>query len=708
MHVDTGESEMTFRTQVVATRLLKGCAGRVGGPTALVEISVDGDLPAVAPSHALLTIVRALHAKQPLYRVADRDWPDGFLVAAPADGEDNDGPVWLGRWAVALTVAIQRWGFDPVAGGEVISASPDRVVMAMGWRRQRFFAASLELALRLIDTAVSQTAEPESRRTGQTDAGLARPITLTDYFGRDWAEIQATGLPRYTARLAEAAAARGMPVDVLPSYVQVGWGAHAERFDMTFTGRTSWMAATLARNKAKANELFAAAKLPTPRSRLVGSLQEAQQAAEELGWPIVVKPLNLDMGMGVVADIRGPESLARAYESSAALSSPTLLVERHEPGYCYRLLVVLGRVIAVARRLPAEVTGDARRTIAELVDAANKDPRRHGVLNQIALDDDALAYLDEQGLSAESVPAEARVVALRRTAYVFSGGSHENVAAITHPDNIALAVRAARLADLDIAGVDFITADISQSWRTGSGVICEINGQPALSPHWVAEPDRDITGEILDILFAGRPARIPTTAVIGPDAHEIALLLHRMFAAAGRMPGLSTCEGIWIGNDEVGTGDHTGVVGASALMMDPGVQAAIIELSPLKLAEEGHPCDRYDVAVLAGAPDHADVSARTARAVVRDAGGPYACDDVLVSQCGADADVFAHRRRGGRTVSVNGGSVIFGVSDVTTAITDWDGRRVSLYAAAAAWAHDLEVDVIERTLSATSTAVVPH
>lgn len=674
---------MTFDARLQDIRFLPGCAGGVMGRTAIVDIAVEGEVPAIGPSETLRAVALGLHVKQPLYSIADADWPDGFVLASSSLADPAPG--WLARWIVALTVAIQRWGFDPICGGEVWRDEPGTLRLAIGWRRSGFFTESLELALHLIATTVDGTAP-------------AGHFTLPTHFEQRWAGIQSYGLSRYTMRIAEAAIARGMPTDVLPSYLQVGWGASAERFDMTFTGHTSWMAATLAKNKAKANRLFEAAALPIPVSRVVGSPAEVHQAATEIGWPVVVKPLNLDMGAGVTADIRGPESLARAYELAASLSSSTVLIERHEPGYCYRLLVVHGRVIAVARRLPAEVTGDGVRSIGALVDSANTDPRRQAVLNQIALDDDALDYLAEQGLTAESVPDTHRVVPLRRTAYLFSGGTHENVADIVHPDNVALAVRATRVAGLDIAGIDFITTDIGRSWRTGVGVLCEINGQPALSPHWIAEPGRDITGEILDTVFGGRTARIPTTAFIGAAA-DTPHLLHRMFGNAGLLSGLCTPAGIWIGEDEVSAADRAGIAGVRILLIDPGVQAAVFELPQTRLQEEGHPCDRYDVVVLDTEPDETGAGARAAVAVVRDADQPGAApDDILVSAEAGHPALAHHQRRGGRAVTIDDGWLVLSGAEGLTRLVRWAGDRAALFAAAAGWAHAIGDEAIRRGL----------
>ncbi|MBY0442225.1 MAG: hypothetical protein K2Q25_08840, partial [Mycobacteriaceae bacterium] len=66
-----------------------------------------------------------------------------------------------------------------------------------------------------------------------------------------------------------------------------------------------------------------------------------------------------------------------------------------------------------------------------------------------------------------------------------------------------------------------------------------MNGQPGFLPHWVADPDRDINGEVLEILFAGRPARIPTAAITGTNGKTTtAEMLYTIWMTAGKLTGV--------------------------------------------------------------------------------------------------------------------------------------------------------------------------
>ena len=161
------------------------------------------------------------------------DWPSAFLVPDSGPGDVADEALlWLGRWVVALTVAIQRWGRDPVRRGRVLSAGRGRVRLAIPWYRPSLFDEALALALQLIP----------KWSASEADWSALAAEGLDGHFGNRWADIQADGLGPATLRFIDAALRRGMPFDVLPGFVQIGWGTKAERFDFTFTGQTSAVA----------------------------------------------------------------------------------------------------------------------------------------------------------------------------------------------------------------------------------------------------------------------------------------------------------------------------------------------------------------------------------------------------------------------------------------------------------------------------------
>ncbi len=268
-------------------------------------------------------------------------------------------------------------------------------------------------------------------------------------------------------------------------FLTLGVGDQARLFDSTLTDRTPSIGVQLARSKLMCAEVLRAAGLPVPEQRLARSVEDAMKAVERLGFPLVVKPADLDRGEGVAADLRSAEAVREAFSRAIALSRE-VLIERHIVGATHRLTVWDGRLIRVTRRVTAGVTGDGQSTVEQLVERLREDPtqlRRAARMGKplIELDAEAHSMLGQQGLTVRSVPAAGRRVRLRRRDNVNAGGTNEQIALETvHPDNVLLALRAARILRLDIAGIDFITEDITRSWMDAGGGICEVNAQPQI------------------------------------------------------------------------------------------------------------------------------------------------------------------------------------------------------------------------------------
>jgi cyanophycin synthetase len=237
-----------------------------------------------------------------------------------------------------------------------------------------------------------------------------------------------------TAAIVRAARQRGIPVRRLNtgSLVQLGHAARARRICTAETDRTSAVAEAIARDKQLTRSLLQRAGVPVPEGRPVADAEDAWAAAQEMGLPVVVKPQHGNHGRGVTVHLctRGPVLLA--YEAAWA-EGQGVMVERFVAGADYRLLVVGDHLVAAARRQPAQVVGDGRSTIAELVDLVNRDPRRsdgHGtVLSIIRLDGIAFAVLAEQGCTPESIPPAGQRVLIRRNANLSTGGTATNSAA---------------------------------------------------------------------------------------------------------------------------------------------------------------------------------------------------------------------------------------------------------------------------------------
>ena len=388
-----------------------------------------------------------------------------------------------------------------------------------------------------------------------------------------------------TASLVRAAEARNIPWLRLNRYslVQFGHGRYQQRIQATTTGRTSNIAVELASDKEETNEILRDLGLPVPKQIIVRSERDAVRAAERIGYPVVLKPLAGNHGRGVAINLRTAEEVEVGF-AKASEHGRTIVVESYIDGFDHRLLVIDGELVAAAKRVPGHVAGDGKHTIEELVDIVNDDPRRgvghEKVLTRLEFDHQAERLLEKLGYDHKTVPAKDEIVYLRSTANLSTGGTAIDVTDVIHPDNREMAIRAIKAIGLDIGGVDFLTRDISESYRDAGGGICEVNAGPGFRMH-VAPSEgtpRDVAGPVIDMLFPpDSPSRIPI-AVTGTNGKTTtSRMLAHILKMAGRTVGLTSTDGVYIDGKLSVSGDMTGPVSAQMILRDPSVDAAVME-----------------------------------------------------------------------------------------------------------------------------------
>lgn len=583
---------MTVFATIDDSTVYVGGQGRLGPPTTLLTIT----LPHLASRWS--EAEKALQSEPPqwlgvdvMFDMGPRGWPGALLSHLGPE------PLGFAHWVTALCVALQRWAGDPVWQGQVLWQAGDRARLALPWIRTEVLDGAIQLAVRHVLIHF----EPEHER--------AQKAHVLAHDRHAWREsVKFGGQTPNGSGLALAAARRGIPVQVRPGFVQLGWGAQALRLDSSFTGNTSNIASKVARDKAMTKQILWDAGIPVPQGKLVTQVEQALSFAQTHGWPVVIKPHNLDGGVAVTPGIGDEVELRAAYARAASASGGAVMVERHVQGHDHRLLVVHGRLMATTRRMAGGVVGDGRHTVVQLIERTNQDPLRgreqHSPLVAIDLDNEALICLAQQALGPDSVLAAGRYVYLRRTANISTGGTAEDMTGRVHPDNRLLAERAARLMGLDVAGIDMICPDIARSWQEVGGVICEVNAQPGLRVHRRGDPDRDLFGEIIDTLTGGRSLRIPTAAITGTNGKTtVARMLHHIWRQTGQTAGVTTTQGVWVGDAQVTQQNLSGHPGAMVLLNDPAVAAAVLELPRKGLIRFGQPCDHYDVAALLNVQD---------------------------------------------------------------------------------------------------------
>lgn len=411
------------------------------------------------------------------------------------------------------------------------------------------------------------------------------------------------------------AQARGIPWMSLGTrfLIQLGYGVHQKRIQATMTARTGILGVELACDKEGTKRILANAGVPVPRGTVISYFDELETAIEEVGgYPIVIKPLDGNHGRGITIDIRNWEEAEAAYDAARDVSR-SVIVERFYTGRDHRVLVVDGKVVAVAERVPAHVIGDGVSTIEELIDQTNRDPNRgeghDNVLTRIELDRTSYQLLERQGYTLDTVLPQDEICYLRATANLSTGGIAVDRTDDIHPENVWLAQRVAQIIGLDIAGIDIVTQDITRPLREVDGVIVEVNAAPGFRMH--VSPSRgiprNVAGAVLDMLFPPeKPSRIPILAVTGTNGKTTTTrLLAHIFKQTGQTIGYTTTDGTYIGDYLVEPGDNTGPQSAQLILQDPTVEVAVLESARGGILRSGLAFDASNVGVVLNvAADH--------------------------------------------------------------------------------------------------------
>ncbi|MCP4093377.1 MAG: cyanophycin synthetase [Planctomycetes bacterium] len=519
---------------------------------------------------------------------------------------EDDG-TWLGHVFEHVAIELQNIAGNHVSFGKTRgNGEHGQYDVVFQYESEEVGLESADLSMRLLHHLLPLELQPESVRGDEFEWEEER-----DSFIRF---AQRRELGPSTASLVKAAEERNIPWIRLNRYslVQLGHACYGKRIQATITSETRHIGVEIASDKEETNKLLGDLGLPVAKQRLAYSEREAIRASNRIGPPVVIKPLNANHGRGVSINISTDAEICTAFEN-ARKHSRAVIVESFLSGFDHRLLVVDGKLVAASKRVPGHVIGDGEKTIEELIEIVNSDPRRgigHAkVLTRLELDYQANRLLELLGLTKDSVPEEGRIVYLRSTGNLSTGGTAVDVTDILHPDNRAMAERSARAIGLDVCGVDFLTDDISVSYKVGGGGICEVNAAPGFRMH-VAPSEgtpRDVAGPVMDMLFPdGSPSRIPICSITGTNGKTTtARMVSHIFKMTGKVTGLTTTDGVYIDGHLTVNGDMTGPASARIVLRDPKVEVAVLETARGGMLRRGLAYRSCDVgAVLNVQSDH--------------------------------------------------------------------------------------------------------
>jgi cyanophycin synthetase len=416
-----------------------------------------------------------------------------------------------------------------------------------------------------------------------------------------------------TGSLVEEAKKRNIPIIRLDdnAYVQLGYGASQKRIEATIANTTGCLAVDKAGNKHETKRLLADALIPVPTGVIISKPESLAEAIKEVGYPLVIKPLDGNQGKGAAININTEEDAIEGFKRAQHYSK-RVVVERYITGSDFRALVIDYKFIAAAKRTPAAVIGDGTHTIKELVELANKDPRRGdghcNVLTKITLDNAVDELLMKKNYTVQTVPAKGEEVWLKSTANLSTGGTATDVTDWVHPFNRSLFERIARTIGLDICGIDIMATDLETPIVENGGAIIEVNAAPGFRMH--LEPTygkpRNVAAPVLDMLFPYGDSRIPLVAVTGTNGKTTTTrLIAGMAQQAGFTTGYTNTDGIYINKERIYKGDCSGPGSAKVVLKDSSIEFAVLECARGGILRSGLGFDQCDCAVVTNvAEDH--------------------------------------------------------------------------------------------------------
>jgi len=630
---------------------------------------------------------------------------------------------WAGHILEHIVLEVQNLAGMKTGFGKTRSTGDHAIYkMAFRTRDETVGRAALDIAHRLMMAAIND-----------------EPFDLSGEVARLTDMVDRHCLGPSTAHIVDAATDRRIPSIRLTdgNLVQLGYGAAQRRIWTAETDRTSAIAEGIASDKDMTKSLLSSCGVPVPEGAIARSPEDAWDEAQDIGLPVVVKPIDANHGRGVSLNLMTEAEVKAAYTiASEEGESKSVLVERYVTGNEHRLLVVGRKVVAAARGESVWVTGDGHQSVAALCDTQiNIDPRR-GESEEFPLSpvkpresEENQLQLQRQGLTPDSIPAEGQKVLIQ-----VNGNVADDVTDLVHPDVAHAAALAARIVGLDIAGIDLVCEDIARPLAEQRGAIIEVNASPGLLAHMkpASGTPRNVGKDIVDHLFGPeQTARIPVVGVTGSKGCSlITRLVGCLVNITGKEVGVANGEGLYLNARAISTRDSTGVEAAQRILINRNVQTAVFESNARSILLEGLPYDRCAVGVVTdmnGIEDVAEFYIRdqdAMRNVIRSQVDVILPDGVAVLNAAdervadlaelCDGSVIyyavdetnpilaAHRQNGERVVFARDGHIVLAAGEQETPLIALSTMKPStvkypenvLAAVAAAWALGVPSDLL--------------
>ncbi|MBF0710308.1 MULTISPECIES: bifunctional glutamate--cysteine ligase GshA/glutathione synthetase GshB [unclassified Gemella] len=317
-----------------------------------------------------------------------------------------------------------------------------------------------------------------------------------------------------TQALMADAISQGIKIEILDEhdqFLKLSYKDHIEYVkNGNMTKHDSYISPLIMENKLVTKKVLEDAKLRVPKSYQYTNIEDALRDFSKIqNKAIVVKPKSTNYGLGISIFSQGIKDI-KDYEKAVSIAlaeDREIMIEEYITGTEYRFFVLKDKTLAVLERVPANVMGDGKSTIKELVKNKNKSPLRgdglSSPLKKIKLGDIEELQLKEQGFNFNSILEEGQIAYLRANSNISTGGDSIDRTDEVHPSYKDLAVKITQAMGAKVCGVDLMIEDLTQAADKSNYGVIEANFNPMMMMHIFPAQgkSRRLTENVLEMLF---------------------------------------------------------------------------------------------------------------------------------------------------------------------------------------------------------------